>query len=114
MSNARSPRIVVSMTIGTMYSPIAASLFGMMQPLSCEYSATVQLHRRLRMNPPTLNPRARVEKQVVYPVERDEVWAAITQPAELSRWFGSEVVSLDLRPSFPMVLARPEDPAGPT
>ena len=29
--------------------------------------------------------RARVEKQVVYPVGREEVWAAITRPEELSR-----------------------------
>ncbi len=60
------------------------------------------------MNPPTLNPRARVEKQVVYPVERDEVWAAITQPAELSRWFGAEVVSLDLRPAGRLVVRHPD------
>ena len=46
-----------------------------------------------------MNPRARVEKRVVYPVGREEVWAAITRPEELSRWFGMEVVSLDLRPA---------------
>jgi len=40
-----------------------------------------------------------VEKRVVYPVGREEVWAAITRPEELSRWFGMEVVSLDLRPA---------------
>jgi uncharacterized protein YndB with AHSA1/START domain len=49
------------------------------------------------MNPTT--SRARVEKRVVYPVGRDEVWAAITRPEELSRWFGMEVISLDLRPA---------------
>jgi uncharacterized protein YndB with AHSA1/START domain len=42
--------------------------------------------------------RARVEKRIVYPVGREEVWAAITRPEELSRWFGMEVVSFDLRP----------------
>jgi uncharacterized protein YndB with AHSA1/START domain len=46
-----------------------------------------------------MNPRARVEKRVVYPVGREEVWAALTRPEELSRWFGMEVVSLDLRPA---------------
>ena len=46
-----------------------------------------------------MNLRARVEKRVVYPVGREEVWAAITRPEELSRWFGMEVVSLDLRPA---------------
>ena len=46
-----------------------------------------------------MRSRARVEKQVVYPVGREEVWAAITRPEELSRWFGMEVVSLDLRPA---------------
>jgi len=35
------------------------------------------------------------------PVGREEVWAAITRPEELSRWFGMEVVSLDLRPAGP-------------
>ena len=48
------------------------------------------------MNP--MRSRARVEKRIVYPVGREEVWAAITRPEELSRWFGMEVVSFDLRP----------------
>ena len=43
--------------------------------------------------------RARVERKAVYPVGREEVWAAITRPQELSRWFGAEVVFLDLRPA---------------
>jgi uncharacterized protein YndB with AHSA1/START domain len=46
-----------------------------------------------------MDRRARVERQAVYPVGREEVWAAITRPQELSRWFGAEVVSLDLRPA---------------
>jgi len=45
-----------------------------------------------------MDPKARIEKRAVYPVGRREVWAAITKPEELSRWFGSEVVALDLRP----------------
>lgn len=51
-----------------------------------------------------MDPRARVEKRVVYPVSRAEIWAAITRPAELSRWFGAEVVSLDLRPAGRIVV----------
>ena len=50
-----------------------------------------------------MHPRARVEKRIVYPVGREEVWAAITRPEELSRWFGMEVVSFDLRPAGRMV-----------
>ena len=45
-----------------------------------------------------MDSKARIEKRAVYPVGRREVWAAITKPDELSRWFGSEVVALDLRP----------------
>jgi uncharacterized protein YndB with AHSA1/START domain len=50
-----------------------------------------------------MHPRSRVEKRIVYPVGREEVWAAITRPEELSRWFGMEVVSFDLRPAGRMV-----------
>jgi uncharacterized protein YndB with AHSA1/START domain len=45
-----------------------------------------------------MDVRTRIEKRAVYSVGRWEVWAALTRPEELSRWFGSEVVSLDLRP----------------
>lgn len=51
-----------------------------------------------------MNPRAKVERRVVFPVGRPEVWSAITQPRELSRWFGADVVSLDLRPAGRMVV----------
>jgi uncharacterized protein YndB with AHSA1/START domain len=43
-----------------------------------------------------MDGRARVEKTVIYPVGRDEVWAALSQPEELSRWFGMEVLRLEL------------------
>lgn len=46
-----------------------------------------------------MDPRACVEKKAVYPVGLWEVWAALTKPEELSRWFGADVVSLDLRPA---------------
>src|SRR5882757_7231640 len=93
MSKARSPRSVVSMTMGMVYS-LMPGLLAIMQLIGCEYSATARLHKEELMH-----PRARVEKRIVYPVGREEVWAAITRPEELSRWFGMEVVSLDLRPA---------------
>ena len=46
-----------------------------------------------------MDARARVEKRVVFPVGRREVWAALTRPDELSSWFGIDVVSLELRPA---------------
>src|SRR3982074_2249828 len=101
MSNARSPRRVVSMPMGTVYS-LMPGLLAIMQPSSCEYSAMGRLHKEEPMH-----PRARVEKQIVYPVGREEVWAAITRPEELSRWFGMEVVSLDLRPAGRIVFRHP-------
>ena len=52
-----------------------------------------------------MHTRARVEKRAVYPAGREEVWAAITRPRELSRWFGMEVVSLDLRPAGRIVFS---------
>src|SRR5260370_38226430 len=90
-----------------------------MQPVGCAYSATYGLQKEALMS-----PRARVEKRVVSPVGREEVWAAITRPEELSRWFGMEVVSLDLRPAGRIVfkdgggpsrraLAEEVDPPGP-
>jgi uncharacterized protein YndB with AHSA1/START domain len=54
-----------------------------------------------------MDSKARIEKKAVYPVGRWEVWAAITKPEELSRWFGSEVVSLDLRPGGRIVFRGP-------
>jgi len=33
----------------------------------------------------------RVERQVVLPADREEVWAALTHGDRLSRWFGCEV-----------------------
>src|ERR1700730_6780016 len=93
MSKARSPRSVVSMTMGTVYS-LMPGLLAIMQPVGCEYSATLGLHKEEPMH-----PRARVEKRIVYPVGREEVWSALTRAEELSRWLGMEVVSFDLRPA---------------
>lgn len=38
-----------------------------------------------------------VERQVVLPVPRDEVWTALTDPDQLGAWFGAEV-EWELRP----------------
>ena len=37
-----------------------------------------------------------IRKEVVLPATRDEVWAALTDPAELEDWFANDVV-LELR-----------------
>jgi uncharacterized protein YndB with AHSA1/START domain len=39
----------------------------------------------------------RIERQMTFPAARDDVWAAITEPDQISKWFGSEA-ELDLRP----------------
>jgi uncharacterized protein YndB with AHSA1/START domain len=39
----------------------------------------------------------RIERQMTFPVPREDVWAAITEPEHLSKWFGSGA-ELDLRP----------------
>jgi uncharacterized protein YndB with AHSA1/START domain len=39
----------------------------------------------------------RIERQMTLRAPRDEVWAAITEPDQISKWFGTEA-ELDLRP----------------
>jgi len=39
----------------------------------------------------------RIERTMTLDVPRDEVWAAITEPERISKWFGKET-ELDLRP----------------
>ena len=34
---------------------------------------------------------ADVEREVVLPAEPDEIWTSLTDPEELTRWFGAEV-----------------------
>lgn len=41
--------------------------------------------------------RPMVRRSAVVPVSKARVWSALTEPAELSRWFGAEV-ELDPRP----------------
>lgn len=38
-----------------------------------------------------------VERSVVIPASKDDVWEAITNPADLSAWFGADV-DIELRP----------------
>ena len=44
-----------------------------------------------------------VTRSVVLPAERDEVWATLTTPEELSTWLG-EVVALELAPGGSLVV----------
>jgi uncharacterized protein YndB with AHSA1/START domain len=32
-----------------------------------------------------------IEREIVFPVEADEVWQALTDPAELEQWFANDV-----------------------
>jgi uncharacterized protein YndB with AHSA1/START domain len=38
-----------------------------------------------------------IRKEIILPADRDEVWAALTEPDELVGWFAN-AVELDLRP----------------
>jgi uncharacterized protein YndB with AHSA1/START domain len=38
----------------------------------------------------------RIERQMTFPAPREDVWAAITQPEQISKWFGTQA-ELDLR-----------------
>jgi uncharacterized protein YndB with AHSA1/START domain len=46
----------------------------------------------------------RIERVVTLPVSRERAWRAITEPAQISRWFGA-VTELDLRPGGAMRFA---------
>jgi len=48
--------------------------------------------------------RTQVKRQIRFPVGCWELWAAITRPEELSRWFGAEVVSVQARPGGRIVV----------
>lgn len=41
--------------------------------------------------------RTKVERRMRFPVGCWELWAAITRPEQLSRWFGAEVISVEPR-----------------
>ena len=43
-----------------------------------------------------------IEREVILPVPRERVWAALTQPDQLSAWFGTQA-TIDLRPGGEVV-----------
>lgn len=49
-------------------------------------------------------PTRRVLRRVVLPAAPFDVWAALTRPAELSRWFGAHIISVDARPGGRLVM----------
>jgi uncharacterized protein YndB with AHSA1/START domain len=50
-----------------------------------------------------MDPQDRIERQMTFPAPRDDVWAAITEPEQIGKWFGTEA-KLDLRPGGEGVL----------
>ena len=56
-----------------------------------------------------MDRRAKVERSIVLKAPPAAVWAALTTPEDLSRWFGLEVVTLELRPGGRIVF---RDPGG--
>lgn len=55
-----------------------------------------------------MDRRSRVERKVVLQAPPPAVWAALTTAEELSRWFGLEVLTLELRPGGRIVFRDPE------
>ena len=39
-----------------------------------------------------------IEREVVYPASPERVWAALTEPDQIRRWFCNEGAEIDLRP----------------
>src|SRR5213080_2086747 len=89
MSNARSPRSVGSITVGTS-AAFMACLLG--------YAATRRLHMvapaESRVQP---GGCGMVRREIVLPASQAEVWTALTRSEELSAWFGADV-EIDPRP----------------
>jgi uncharacterized protein YndB with AHSA1/START domain len=52
---------------------------------------------RLLMKEDDVELQDRIERQMTFPLPREEVWAAITEPEQIRKWFGTET-ELDLRP----------------
>jgi uncharacterized protein YndB with AHSA1/START domain len=44
-----------------------------------------------------VNLQDRIEREMTFPASRQKVWAAITEPEQISKWFGTDT-QLDLRP----------------
>jgi uncharacterized protein YndB with AHSA1/START domain len=49
-----------------------------------------------------------VERSLILPVPREELWGLLTRPEELSLWFGAEVVELELRPGGRIAFRGPD------
>src|SRR5213594_1243132 len=101
MSNERSPRWVSSTTYGTSWSRMARAPpgGGIVQPLGCEStgpSGDTQPAGCSRRIGGRLNQR--VERSVLVPAARAQVWDALTRRELLSEWFEAEVLELELRP----------------
>src|SRR5919197_1889740 len=86
MSNARSARPSVSMTIGmswlTPSSLVRCNRWvaHITQPIGCARGGAVE-----------------VTREIVVPAPPEEVWEALTEPERLEEWFANEV-ELDVRP----------------
>jgi uncharacterized protein YndB with AHSA1/START domain len=52
----------------------------------------LQVRKTIRLDVPDT-----IERELILPVPRERVWAALTQPASLSAWFGTRA-TVDLRP----------------
>jgi uncharacterized protein YndB with AHSA1/START domain len=52
--------------------------------------------------------RDTIEREIVLPAPIDRVWTAITDPAEVSQWFGTET-RIDLRPGGAAIFGWPEE-----
>lgn len=50
-----------------------------------------------------MEPQDRIEREMTFAAARENVWAAITEPQQISKWFGTEA-ELDLRPGGAGVL----------
>ena len=45
----------------------------------------------------------RVERTESFPASREDVWRALTQPDQLSDWFGATAIEADMRPGGRLV-----------
>jgi uncharacterized protein YndB with AHSA1/START domain len=45
-----------------------------------------------------MDPPRSVQRSLVFPVSREQLWEVLTRPARLAAWFGAAVVELELRP----------------
>src|SRR5919206_1324499 len=87
MSNARSARPSVSMTIGMSW--LTSPPPGKVHPLGCAHDTQPIGCAR--------GGAVEVTREVVVPAPPEEVWQALTEAERLEEWFANEV-ELDVRP----------------